>query len=182
MSFDNDLKRAAISAAKTLRDSVDTTQERRTKWGLKLEHQMVAETYHLLRNMGKYTPDNLTMEFHYTLKDPVSSKKHIHRPDFIFSSRTNKDQPVEFKVAHRNPVKSDGSLSNPICEMYSEGYKQLLSYSNIENISNLILVVAYLGPKDGFNLNPFSTLLKEYHKKREEAEKRSGKEVLVVPC
>ena len=164
--FSYDLRKAAERAAKTLRGSLDTSRKR-TKWGLKLEAQMVAETYHILRNRGKYyTPKNLNMEFHYTVEPNKKKKKRILRPDIIFRGEGGKEQPVEFKVLHRTPIKRDSTLSQGARSKWEDGIEQAEEYWKYGNISKSIVIVAYLGPDpdDSFDLHLYKRMVSEFHK------------------
>ena len=164
--FSNDLRRAAETAAKTLKGSLDTSRKR-TKWGLKLEAQMVAETYHILRSMGNnYTPKNLDMEFHYTVEPNRKKKRRTLRPDIIFRGVGGKEQPVEFKVLHRTPIKRDGTLSQGARSQWEDGIEQAEEYCKYGNVSKSIVIVAYLGPDpdDSFDLRLYKRLVSEFRK------------------
>ena len=180
MGFLLDLKNAAIEAASILRNSADSTNDRKEKRGIKLEVQMVAETYHVLRKRG-YDPYNLLLEFHYG-----SGRNNIFYPDMIYRMREGEPEiPVEFKSISSLPIKNEGSLSKASKNALSEGFEQLLEYVSIDefDIKNACLVVAYLGTEEGPDSGLFTKLAKEFLGKSNGSDlRKKGIPIEVIAC
>ncbi len=148
-AFMEDLKNAAIKATRLMRDQVDSDKIKFNKKGVVYEAQLVAETYHILRN-EKYEAgfeEGLFLERKYgTL-----------RVDMVFTGSDEKKHLVEFKPIRK--LENDKSLKKTDIDNINKDLFKLKELSYNEIVER-ILIVGFIGDSNECGEQEFDKIVR----------------------
>lgn len=188
-AFTDNLKKASNSAAKSLRDDVNSEDIERRYREMRQEANFVAETYHLLRgSIGNYPISSLFMEYVYPGKVKAGDKKKKLKPDLIYGGK-NGDEVVEFRALWDGDFyKGTWKIKGEPQKIIKKYYSKLLKYKSLEEKAvSLTLVVAYLGPEelDGrghFDLTQFRGSVMKQIPNQSKLSGKNDPEIHVIVC
>lgn len=177
--FFDDLKKASGEAAKLMRDSVHMKDGiERYYWGIRLEAQVVAEVYHILREKG-YSTNELYLEYWYNKRKNGEYKKM--KADLMYGE-TYSVQLAEFKVMFDGHLYQDGSIKKNGRDIVKKEYGKLKDYSAFSEVSDLFLVVAYVGPQELYRKKVYYDSVLGAFDSRHSFQGIRGQPIEVIPC
>ena len=133
--FSDDLRDAAEEGARILRDQVDVKENDFKKKGVAFEFQLVAETYHILKNKGYKAGfrEGLFLETNY-------GGWHV---DMVYTDSSGNEHLVEVKPV-RTLKKMCGGLEKGYITKINKDLDKLKELDH-KKISEKILVIGFIG-------------------------------------
>ncbi|OWP57540.1 MAG: hypothetical protein B2I17_00135 [Thermoplasmatales archaeon B_DKE] len=168
----------AKKAAEKLRDVVKVSDKPEETWGMRQEPQMVSETYFLLREKG-YKIEELYLEYYYRKVENGNSKRL--EADLVFKDDIS-THIVEFKVFWNGHVNKNGKLSPSPQTTIREEYSKLRNYSSFDNVAELSLIAAFLGPNSLYHKEAYDNSVMESFDNQTGFKGIRGQTINVIPC
>ena len=145
---------------------------------MRLEAQLVAETYHLLREEG-YNEKSFFMEYYYVKK--IGNENRKLKADLIYGDDES-THVVEFKAIKNRNLKEGGDFRSSTKKIIKDTYDKLIDYSAFKEVGYLAMVIAFLGPNDFYHPKSFAESVIEALHGNTKFKGRRGQEIEILPC